>query len=177
MKSVALKTSLLCAALALAGASLQADAKDVWITTKTKIALLTADDVKVSAVHVDTKDGAVTLHGKVRSAAEKERAEQAARKVDGVKRVDNMLQVVPEAAEDAVQASDEQIEQRVEASLKADASLAGVEVESVSKGVVLLSGEASLDGKLNAIEKVLSVDGVRQVRDRVTVKDAQPKDY
>src|SRR4029453_8612059 len=54
--------------------SLAADSKDAWLTTKAKIALLTTEGVKVTSVNVDTVDGTVTLHGKVRTGAEKEKA-------------------------------------------------------------------------------------------------------
>jgi hyperosmotically inducible periplasmic protein len=86
----------LAAALILAGAvAAQADTKDAWLTTKAKIALLT-DGVSATAVNVDTVDGKITIHGKVGTAAEKTQAEQTIRKMDGVKDVKNLLQVVPQ---------------------------------------------------------------------------------
>ena len=53
---------------------------DAWITTKTKLALLTTEGVSGTAIHVDTVLGRVTLHGKVRSAEEKAKAESVAQK-------------------------------------------------------------------------------------------------
>src|SRR5512143_1154873 len=70
---------------------------DAWITTKTKMALLTTEGVSSTAVNVDTVDGRVTLHGKVETAAEKEKAEAEAKKIEGVTEVRNLLQVVPAA--------------------------------------------------------------------------------
>ena len=86
-----------------------ADVSDVWLTSKAKIALLAADGVSVTAVHVDTVDGAVTLHGKVKTDAEKEKATLAVRSVDGVKSVRNLLQVLPDGFKGAVKAGDEVI--------------------------------------------------------------------
>jgi osmotically-inducible protein OsmY len=55
-----------------------------------------ADDqvVKGGAMDVDVKDGVVTLKGKVEYGEQKVKAEKIARKVPGVKQVDNELVVV-----------------------------------------------------------------------------------
>lgn len=173
MHSRAAKSGLLGLGLTfLLAISAWADSKDVWLTTKAKIALLTADDVKVTAVHADTVDGTVTLHGKVKTETEKEKAAAAVRKVEGVKNVRNLLQVVPESVRDTVKFADEMVEDKVEASLKADPSLEGVKVASVNNGVVLLSGKTdALDKKLKAIEKAWSVDGVQQVRSEIQIAE------
>jgi hyperosmotically inducible protein len=64
------------------------------LTTKVKSAL--AADVgmrTVTGIDVDSEDGVVTLKGKVTTADHKKRAEEVAKKVDGVKRVKNQLAV------------------------------------------------------------------------------------
>ena len=156
-----------------AAASARPDTQDAWLTTKAKIALLTADGVSASAVNVDTVDGRVTIHGKVRTAQEKARAETVVRKVDGVSEVKNLLQVVPEEDKDAVNATDESIEASVEAVLEADPTLEGVKVASVNKGVVLLSGTATdLESKLKAIELALACPGVRRVADEIKTEQS-----
>ena len=79
---VQLRVALAALALALFAASPGARAMErriAWITTKVKMALLTADDVPVTAINVDTVDGHVTLHGIVATDAEKAGAETAAR--------------------------------------------------------------------------------------------------
>src|SRR6266550_938658 len=78
-------------------AALAAEKPDAWITLKTKITLMTTDDLSTKDLHVDTVKGVVTLHGMVPTAAEKERAEKVALQVDGAKAVKNLLQVVPAA--------------------------------------------------------------------------------
>lgn len=141
-----------------------AGASDSWITTKAKIALLTMDGFSVNGANVDTVDGKVTMHGKVATADDRARAERTVRKVSGVKSVNNLLQVVPDAIEEAVAASDSDVKERVEASLKTDSTLKDVDVASVNNGVVLLSGKtASLTEHLRAIENAYSVKGVRRV--------------
>jgi osmotically-inducible protein OsmY len=155
-------TAALLAALTTSVAN--ADAKDAWITTKAKIALLTSDGFSVNGANVDTVNGNVTIHGKVATDADKTRAEQTVRQVDGVKTVKNLLQVVPEAQQKSVAANDSDIKERVQASFKNDKRLVDIKVASVNNGLVLLAGKAhGLSEKLAAIESAYSVNGVRRV--------------
>ena len=119
-----IKHSILAVVVALAlAAPVSAATPDAWITTKTKLSLLTTEGVSGTAIHVDTILGKVTLHGKVRSAEEKAKAESIAKKIDGVVEVRNLLQVVTPQREKAVQLSDDALKQRVEKALQSDASL------------------------------------------------------
>jgi osmotically-inducible protein OsmY len=148
----------------LAASAAWAGTHDAWITTKAKLALLTADGVSVTAVNVDTVEGNVTLHGKVKTDAEKQKAEAAIKGIDGVKSVKNLLQVVPDAFKEQTKVADDAIKGKVQTSLKADASLEDVKVASVNDGVVLLSGKTkTLDEKLRAVETAWQVDGVKRV--------------
>jgi hyperosmotically inducible periplasmic protein len=159
-----LAVAALC--LGLAGPARAADSGDAWVTTKAKIALLTSDGVSAWDVNVDTQDGNVTIHGKVNSEAEKTKAESVVRKLDGVKTVRNLLQVVPKSEEKAVKATDGEIKDRVEGAIKNDPTLKdeSIKVASVNQGVVLLSGKATtLDRKLRAIEAAAAVGGVKRV--------------
>lgn len=149
-----------------------AEPKDAWITTKAKIKLLTADDVSVTEVNVDTQDGRVTLHGRVGSAAEKSRAEQAVRGIDGVREVRNLLQVVPESRKDLVKEADEAIKDKVDKCLGGDGALKGVRVASVTDGVVLLTGEIDAPrDELRAIEAVRSCTSVRRVASEIKTRE------
>jgi osmotically-inducible protein OsmY len=151
--------------MVIAGAvTARADVKDSWITTKAKIALLTMDGFSVNGANVDTRNGKVTIHGKVNTTADRARAEQTVRKVDGVKNVKNLLQVVPASMKESVAVTDADVKDRVEASLKTDTKMDDVKVSSVNHGVVLLSGKAAnLNETLRAIENAYSVNGVHRV--------------
>ena len=70
---------------------------DAWITSKVKADLLAADEVAGTAIDVDTKDGAVTLNGTVKSQAEADNAVARAKAIEGVKEVTSNLKVKPEA--------------------------------------------------------------------------------
>lgn len=147
---------------------------DAWITSKTKLSLLTNEGLSATKINVDTVDGVVTLHGKVRSDAEKAKAEEVARRIEGVKQVRNLLTVVPPEREEKVEASDAEIKKRVEEALKADKSLAdsSISVQSVNNGVVLLAGKAeSISDHLRAVERASSVRGVRRVASEIKSPD------
>jgi len=169
----------LAAAAVLAIASASPDARadtmpDAWITTKVKTFLLTTEGVSVAKVHVDTIDGVVTLHGTVPSAAEKAKAEDVARGVQGTRDVRNLLQVVSAPDEKIVAITDEALATRVSAALAADLALADskIKVKSVNKGVVFLSGSAkTLSDHLRALEDTRRIDGVRRVASEIQSPD------
>ena len=149
-----------------------ADTNDAWLTTKAKITLLTTEGVSVTGVNVDTVNGAVTLHGKVKTQAEKDKAAVAVGTVEGVKSVKNLLQVVPDAFKDSIKANDAAIKDGVESAIKIDTRIKGVKVASVNNGVVLLSGKTStLAEKLRAIEVAWSVGGVSRVASEIETGD------
>jgi len=168
---------LIAAAVALVSvASRPASAAqpDAWITTKAKLALLTTEGVSATEVNVDTVGGQVTLHGKVASAAEKDKAEAAVKGIDGVQGVHDLLQVVPPDAKKVVQVTDDQIKDHVEKALKADKALtdSSISVQSVNNGVVLLAGKAaSLTAHLDAVMVAGSVAGVRRVSSEIQSPD------
>jgi hyperosmotically inducible protein len=168
MKTMALTVALV-GTIVVAGALVaSADVSDSWITTKAKIALLTTDGFSVNGVNVDTIHGNVTIHGKVGTSADRSKAEKTVRDVTGVKTVKNLLQVVPSDVKKQVAASDSDVKDRVEASLKTDTKLEDVNVASVNNGVVLLSGKtANLSEKLSAIENAYSVNGVHRVASEI----------
>src|SRR4029078_12119113 len=87
-------SGMLLAGLLFNVSAFAAGKPDAWVTTKVKLALLTTEGVSSTDVNVDTVDGRVTLHGTVGSEEEKTRAEKAARSVEGVKELRNMLAVV-----------------------------------------------------------------------------------
>jgi hyperosmotically inducible protein len=66
---------------------------DAVITTKVKV-LLTEDKlVRGRTIQVETRQGVVILRGTVETGAQKQRAEEVVRSVQGVKGVENALQI------------------------------------------------------------------------------------
>jgi osmotically-inducible protein OsmY len=159
-------------AVGLAAGAAVAATSDAWITTKAKMALLTTEGVSGTSVNVDTVNGLITLHGKVNSEAEKAKAESSVRGIEGVKNVRNLLQVVSEKRENAVEESDDRVKQRVQDVLKTDKAFNDVSVQSVNKGVVLLAGNVdSLGNHLRAVEHAARVPGVKRVASEIKSPD------
>jgi hyperosmotically inducible protein len=177
------KVALLAAAVVAASAvasvaraddvkhAVKKDAKDAWLDMKVKYHLITADNVPAGPIDIDTNNGVVTLRGKVETEAEKAKAEEVARRVDGVKEVHNLLQVVPRSRKEDVKATDKEVKDRVEHTLKADKRFDDIHVKSVDNGVVVLSGKATMAGALRAAETVRAIPGVRHVASEIEISD------
>src|SRR5215213_4592621 len=70
-------------------------ANDSWLWVKTRASLLGTSDLRESTINVDVVNDVVTLKGTVENAAQKTKAEQVAKGIDGVKSVKNELKVAP----------------------------------------------------------------------------------
>ena len=67
---------------------------DIWLTTRTKIALFTDARVMGREINVESTQGLVMIRGNVSSDETKKTAENITKGIDGVKSVQNDLQVV-----------------------------------------------------------------------------------
>ena len=84
---------LLSGCQALTGETMGQNIDDTNITTSVKTKLAAEKGITLTRVQVDTNRGVVQLTGVVDSAADRNKAEQVARTVGGVKSVVNNLQV------------------------------------------------------------------------------------
>lgn len=66
---------------------------DTAITAKVKSSLLADKDISSLRISVTTKNGKVTLSGKVKDPVQKQKAVQIAKNVSGVKQVKDKLQI------------------------------------------------------------------------------------
>jgi len=141
---------------------------DSWVTSKAKIALYADERVKGRQVHVSTKDGVVTLRGKVDSAEAKEAAGEVAGRTEHVKNVKNELEVVTPEQRKEVTSDDKIIAKNVQTALKRDPDLKSAKVE-VNNGIVSLSGEVKdITASARASETARMVGGVRSVKNDLT---------
>jgi hyperosmotically inducible protein len=152
--------------------ALRTTLSDAWITAKAKTRLLTHHDLSLLDIHVDTRDGVVTLFGIVDDATMKLACHKAIMELDGVRRVDDQLQVVP--VRDVAQARelDEQVLASVEAKLAATDEIesGGISV-AVQNGVVRLTGSVvDPESRLMARSIARSADGVRSVIDDLQIE-------
>jgi|SRR2546422_9836876 len=69
---------------------------DGWLWVKTRYDLAAADDLRDSTINVDVENAVVTLTGTVPTPAQKAKAEQIAKSVEGVKGVKNQIKIAAE---------------------------------------------------------------------------------
>lgn len=97
MKMKAIITALLVMSLmgcqAMTGKTAGQNVDDATITASVKSTLVADKAANLTRIDVDTNSGIVALNGTVESADQKARAEQLARRVDGVRNVINNLQI------------------------------------------------------------------------------------
>lgn len=67
---------------------------DLILRKRVEIAILSADNIDAYLLEIAAKDGIVTLSGQVHSRSEKTAAEKHARKIDGLKGLENHVKVV-----------------------------------------------------------------------------------
>jgi hyperosmotically inducible protein len=148
---------------------------DSWLTAKTKIALFADERVKGGQVSVETRNGTVSLRGKVDSDEAKAAAAAVAKAVDGVKGVRNDLQVVPPGDRKVIDTSDKDITRQVEGRLSKDARLKKVDVRTDGGAVILTGAVPSIGASARASELARGVPGVRAVKNELTY-DAAMRD-
>jgi hyperosmotically inducible periplasmic protein len=146
-------------------------ASDMWITSATKMRLLADPRTPALDINVDTRAGVVTLFGIVPTQEAKAAAADDARKVNGVTRVVNELQVVATAKQAAVKVRDEELEGAVRKAFDAQ-DFKDVTVK-VKNGVVRLTGTVPTGmRRLEAAVLARSIQGVRAVQDDLRVAAA-----
>ncbi len=151
---------------------------DAWITVKTKIGLVTTEELASSEISVDTVDGRVTLCGKVPGSTQKQKAEEVAKLVSGVRDVRNLLQIVPPEHAEVAKETDTKIQHDAQEALAKDLELAGsgIRVASVAAGVLVLGGTARSSVELlRALDAVRHVRGVHRVQSAVEIAAGDPE--
>jgi hyperosmotically inducible protein len=168
------RTTLLVSLVATA--AFAARPPDGLITSRAKLSLWTTPGVRSSAVHVDTNDGVLTLYGKVPTTSMRTLAQKTAAGIDGVVRVQNLLQVVPVMQEDHTRVTDRDTRALADQALSQSDELkdSSITVKSVDRGVVMLTGEAkTYAAHLRAISLVDRVAGVQRIVSEVKL----PRDF
>jgi len=148
------------------------DYSDGWITTKAKLSLMMDPGISPMSVSVDTDDRVVTLFGTVNTKADKARAASEVKKIEGVLRVENALQVVPDVAAAGVAESDDRITAAVRKRIDARPSLSDSKLQvATENGVVRLTGETtSQRDRLTALTVARNTQGVRSIIDDIQLK-------
>ena len=93
LAAITVLLGMLSGCTAVTGETLGRNIDDTTLTTTVKTKLSGDKLANLTRIDVDTYNGVVSLNGVVSTPQEKERAEEIARSVDGVKKVVNNLQV------------------------------------------------------------------------------------
>ena len=78
---------------AMTGKTAGQNVDDASLTASVKSTLVADKAANLTRIDVDTNNGVVSLNGVVESAQQKARAEELARRVNGVKGINNNLQI------------------------------------------------------------------------------------
>ena len=148
---------------------------DGWIATKIRTKLLLKSNVSAADTKVAVKDGIVTLSGKADNLAQKELTTVYVREVEGVKSVNNLLEV-PAAPGDARTFSDKMDDASITAQVKyallTHKSTSALKTSVTTKdGLVAIEGEAASAAEKDLVTRLAEgVDGVKVVSNNMTVK-------
>ncbi len=184
MKNQSTYLAAACALLLATGAVAKESRKpDAWITTKVKSTLATHKNVSAFDTHVETKKGFVTLTGDVDTMAEKELVTRYAREVEGVRGVNNRLEVKSAVADPTVategagdsalhEIGDATLTARIKTALMMERETSAFHTDvDTERGAVTLIGTAKSGAERDLAEKVVrKVEGVKSVDNRIEVK-------
>lgn len=125
--------------------------------------------VDATEVGVTVKDGAVTLLGTVRSYAEKLAAEQATKRVKGVRAIAENIEV---RLPSDMAATDESIAEQIAHILEWDTTIPNASIQAeIRKGFVTLTGEVPWNYQREKARKIVAdVRGVNSVSNQIRVK-------
>jgi osmotically-inducible protein OsmY len=145
---------------------------DAAITAKVKSELAIDPTAKAYQINVDTRDGVVQLNGFVDNQAGKTAAERIARKVGGVKRVENNLDIKAQDRSMGEAVDDNKLTLKVKAALAADSSTKAREIKvDVNEGIVQLGGFVDSEQmKTEAGRVARGVEGVKRVENNLEVQ-------
>lgn len=135
-----------------------------------------SSELNVFSINTDVSDGVVRLEGEVETNTERELAAELAKSVDGVKKVENRLEVKGDDPSfvDRIRngASDAALTARVKTRLLTSRNTSGLAIKVESDGnVVTLSGEVKSDAERDLAEMIATnTSGVADVRNRIEVK-------
>ena len=146
-------------------------AKDAYLTAAVAAKLATIDVDSTTAVQVSAAGGVVTLKGKARTTAKRDAYDRAAKSIDGVTAVRDMVVIDPELRGIRGQTSDAAVAAAVMAAITAQAGVNVFHVTaSAHDGAVTLRGSvptAALESTV--LDAARNTSGVRRVVNDLSV--------
>jgi osmotically-inducible protein OsmY len=157
-----MKMSKIVASLFIISTSFFTGCKPKDAELKSNVSAAVAND----QVDVDVNDGVVTLSGEVKSPAAREKAEEQARKVEGVHTVNNEVTVLaPPPPPSAQDIADRKLNNEVQAVI---APFPDVNA-SVDNGVVTLTGRITRPGQMLLMPKIAGLFP-RKIENKLVIK-------
>ena len=150
---------------------------DGWMAFKIRSRLLVKGNVSATSTKVAVNDGMVTLTGTADNAAQKELTAAYAKDIDGVKSVDNQIEVMAKPGSNETMGDkidDASITTQVKYALMRHKSTSALKTKvTTTDGVVRVTGDASSDAEKSLVSKLAGdVRGTRSVtNDMVVVKN------
>ena len=145
---------------------------DGVVTAKVKSAMLADPEIKSFEIKVETRKGQVQLSGFVDTQARIDSAMALARKVEGVKGVDNGMSLKDGKATVGNTVDDSIVTAKVKSAFLADASVKSFDIAVVTrKGEVQLSGFVDNQTQIDrALVLARGVEGVQSVNNEMSIK-------
>jgi hyperosmotically inducible protein len=143
--------------------------KDSWVTLKIHAGFIPETSLENTDIDVETRSGAVTLHGTVPSQTAKDRAAAIANGIDGVRSVKDNLRVSRGSA--AGRMRDGWLKSKIAAQLVAEQTLDNSDIDiDVGRGAVELTGAVSSEAARRRAEAIAqATEGVKSVRNNLKV--------
>ena len=172
---------------------------DGWLTTKIQSKFVADREIKATDIDVSSRDGVVTLKGRVQNAPMRSLAVAIAQNTNGVKQVVDQLSVMVAApvaparpanavtavattgsavADSTPRADDARITSGIQAKYFLDDTIKARRIDvNSSNGIVTLHGEVgSDDERAQALQLASATEGVQRVEDNLTVVIAPPRE-
>lgn len=154
---------------------------DTWLKAKIVTTYALSEHLNPFAIDVKVKSGAVTLTGTVQNDIASNLAEEIAKGVDGVKKVDNKLNVNPETQGNSERGSfmhfvdDANITARVKSQLLINPNTHGLNIHVKTKnGVVFLEGQLTSEIEADLVRQMVrNTQGVMDIEDKLTIVEKQ----
>lgn len=155
----------------------QGPGSDLWIEARLITTYSLNEHLNPLDIGVDAQDGVVTLTGGVENQAEKALAVRIAEGLEGVTKVEDRLEVGPEAGEGRLQntlyryVSDANVAASVEMRLLWNDTTGALDIDvDVEDGVVTLTGPVNTEEERQMAERIARrTDGVREVENKLRV--------
>ena len=159
-------------AVPVATISVGTEIDDGVVTAKVKSAMLADPEIKSFEIKVETRKGQVQLSGFVDTQARIDSAMALARKVEGVKGVDNSMSLKDGKATVGNTVDDCIVTTKVKSAFLGDASVKSFDIAVVTrKGEVQLSGFVDNQTQIDrAMVLARGVEGVQSVNNEMSIK-------